>query len=130
MKKEKKSEDIKENEIKKEEEMNNIKEECNEISKDDKENKPSPSNKIKQLYDFSEFISNYINKKKTETKDEENNNINEENIFYNFLNNPTIINDQSYLVLFINELIFQLKSGINILIPFLDICPILIKRLV
>ena len=126
-KKEKKSEDIKENEIKKEEEMNNIKEECNEISKDDKENKPSPSNKIKQLYDFSEFISNYINKKKTETKDEENNNINEENIFYNFLNNPTIINDQSYLVLFINELIFQLKSGINILIPFLDICPILIK---
>ena len=52
---------------------------------------------------------------------------NENNIFQDFINDPYIIKNQPALELFISELIKQLKLGNNIIIPFLDLCPILIK---
>ena len=59
-----------------------------------------------------------------------------ENMIYNeesldiikkYIDYPNIINKESSLILFINVLINQLTLGNNILIPFLDLCPILIK---
>ena len=37
------------------------------------------------------------------------------------------IKNKDFLELFIENLINQLKSGNNIIIPFLDICPVLLK---
>ena len=87
----------------------------------------------KELLDFSLYISNLINKKesnykeKNEEKNIEEENKNNNNIIQEFMANPNIINNKSDLICFIEELILQLNNGINILIPFLDICPILIK---
>ena len=49
------------------------------------------------------------------------------NIIEQFIDNPNIINDKSNLIIFLEELINLLNLGNNILIPFLEICPILIK---
>ena len=49
------------------------------------------------------------------------------NIFKKFMNDRNILQKKDSLILFINELKKQLELGNNILIPFLDICPILIK---
>ena len=54
-------------------------------------------------------------------------NKNENNIFLQFLHDPNIINKEEFLIKFMNEMINQLKLGNNIIIPFLDICPTLIK---
>ena len=59
----------------------------------------------------------YINEKKNKNKN---------NILIKFICELNIINNESSLILFINEMIKQLKSGNNIIIPFLDICPSLI----
>ena len=52
---------------------------------------------------------------------------NENNILKSFIDNPNIIINQTSLELFICELIKQLKLGNNIIIPFLNLCPTLIK---
>ena len=57
-------------------------------------------------------------------KDTINNNI---NILGQFIDDPNIMSNQPSLELFITELIKQLKFGNNIIIPFLDLCPSLIK---
>ena len=77
----------------------------------DKENKKS------EIYILEELFSYIIDKK----------NKNENNIFLQFLDDPNIINKEEFLIKFINEMINQLKLGNNIIIPFLDICPTLIK---
>ena len=51
----------------------------------------------------------------------------ENNIIYQIKKSPNILEKKSSLILFIQELIKQLESGNNIIIPFLEICPILIK---
>ena len=52
---------------------------------------------------------------------------NDTNYIEKFIDEPNIIKNTSNLIGFIEELKNQLNSGNNILIPFLDICPILIK---
>ena len=52
---------------------------------------------------------------------------NKENILKEFIDNNNIIKNEEKLKFFIEELIKQLNDGNNILIPFLDICPKLIK---
>ena len=86
----------------------------NNISHDENENKINESNNINELFELIYFCSN---KKKKYRK----------NILKSFKVNPYKINDKSFLILFIEELITQLKLGINIFIPFLDILPNLIK---
>ena len=51
----------------------------------------------------------------------------ENNIIYQIKKSPNILEKKTSLILFIQELIKQLESGNNIIIPFLEICPILIK---
>ena len=71
-----------------------------------------------QKKNLLEEIFEYINNKK---------NKNRNNIFHQFLDDRNIINNESSLIKFINELINQLKLGNNIIIPYLDIYPLLIK---
>ena len=63
----------------------------------------------------------YINKEYTEKGH------NEENILIKYKKEPDILKDNSFLISFIEELIKQLKKGNNIIVPFLDPCPNLIK---
>ena len=49
------------------------------------------------------------------------------NIIKDYNNDSSIIKNNSNLIILIEGLINQLKNGNNILIPFLDICPKLIK---
>ena len=86
----------------------------NNNSNDVNENKINESNNINELF---ELIYCYSNKKKKYYKD----------ILKSFKVNPSKINDKPFLILFIEELITQLKLGINIFIPFLEIFPNLIK---
>ena len=86
----------------------------NNNSNDVNENKINESNNINELFELIYFRSN---KKKRYN----------ENILKSFKVNPHKINDKSFLILFIEELITQLKLGINIFIPFLEIFPNLIK---
>ena len=76
------------------------------------------------LIDYFKSLSNSnnINNEENELIDEN------KNIFKQFLEDPSkIYNDSKSFILFINELINQLNFGNNIIIPFLDLCPDLIK---
>ena len=77
------------------------------------ENENGDNSKINILKEL--FV--YINDKKNKI---------EYNIFNQFLDDQNIIKNESSLILFINEIMNQLKLGNNIIIPFLDICPSLI----
>jgi hypothetical protein len=98
-----------------------------------KENKTQKPEEIeekqdKNLSNFFLFISNYIHNKKDSDIHYNEEKTNKNDIILKILDDPkTIMNDKSYLIIFIEELILQLKSGINILVPFLDIYPILVK---
>ena len=95
-------------------EMNNI---------EDEENATSLSDNLK--YFIESLLSQQNEEKNIENgKEKQNNNI---NIYKEFIDDKTIIINESNLKSFINELINQLNMGNNILVPFLDICPILIK---
>ena len=83
---------------------------------------------------MEESISNMDNEKKDKNQEKllkelflYINEKNENNIFQDFINDPYIINNQPSLESFISQLIKQLKLGNNIIIPFLDLCPTLIK---
>ena len=89
----------------------------NEINKIYENNKPNEKNEKTNLND----LFKYINKK---VKEKENEN---QKILQQFTIDPTTLNNEKNLILFIEELIKQLKLGNNILIPFLDICPILLR---
>ena len=73
-----------------------------------------------EKYNLDELIL-YINEKNNE---KENDTI---KIFQKYISVPNIIYNQNNLILFIDELKKQLQLGNNILIPFLDLCPTLIK---
>jgi hypothetical protein len=78
--------------------------------------------KSKDIFDLTLFL-NYISGK-IEKKEYKDFNI---NILQDFFNEPTIINNKQNLISLIDELATQLELGNNILIPFLDIFPNLIK---
>jgi hypothetical protein len=78
--------------------------------------------KSKDIFDLTLFL-NYISGK-IEKKEYKEFNI---NILQDFFNEPTIINNKQNLISLIDELATQLELGNNILIPFLDIFPNLIK---
>ena len=78
-------------------------------------------NIISDSFNIIDEVLLYINgEKKEEINDKT-------NIFIKFINEPEIIKNRDFLELFIENLINQLKSGNNIIIPFLDICPVLLK---
>ena len=77
---------------------------------------------LKKVIELSKDNSNESNIIE-EQKEEENNFI---NIFGKFIKDQSLENESS-LIIFIEELINQLKLGNNIIIPFLDLCPFLIK---
>ena len=78
-----------------------------------------------------EYLIKNLNYYIDKTINKSNNNIqiyNNIEILKSFIDNSnTISSDEKKLESFINELIYQLKLGNNILIPFLDICPNLLK---
>ena len=88
------------------------------------EEKDLGKNNVNIILDDSNSIDEvllYINgEKKEEINDKT-------DIFIKFINQPDILKDKNSLVLFIEKLINQLKTGNNIIIPFLDICPILLR---
>ena len=55
------------------------------------------------------------------------NNKSNDHILLKYINDPSIINDTSNLILFIEEIKNQINIGSNILLPFLEILPKLIK---
>ena len=73
-----------------------------------------------EKYNLDELIL-YIKEKNNE---KENDTI---KILQKYISDPNIIYSQNNLILFIDELKKQLQLGNNILIPFLDLCPTLIK---
>ena len=75
----------------------------------------SQNNKINELF-------SYIQEK---NKDKDINNI---KIFQQYISQPNILKTQSYLISFIEQLKKQLELGNNIIVPFLNLCPILIKE--
>ena len=83
------------------------------INNDENENKINEQNNLNDLFELIYFWPKNKN--------------NNKNILKLFKENPDKINDKSFLILFIEELITQLKLGINIFIPFLDLFPNLIK---
>ena len=50
------------------------------------------------------------------------------NVIEQVISNQNVLKSRDFLILFIKELKKQLELGNNIIIPFLDICPILLKR--
>ena len=86
--------------------------------------------KVTLLKNFKTYI-NYI---KSCINCEENNNIIEKEgkgeskyILEEFLEDKNILKNKEKLIAFMEELKVILKSGNNCIIPFLDLCPILIK---
>ena len=92
--------------------------------KEEKNNENIIINEISQTDNIKELFR-YINEKNNQ---KESNIINNIDIFQQFINNPNILKESSHLISFIEQLITQLKLGNNIIIPFLDLCPILIKE--
>ena len=97
-------------------------------------NKEGTSNETKEEKNINEEliinIINYVNyikgkyyNKTSQKKAQEKPN----NIIQEFLENKIILKDKDKLISFIEELSLILKTGNNIIIPFLDLCPILIK---
>ena len=87
--------------------------------------------KLILLKNFKTYIK-YI---KSNISCEENNKITEtegkdesKNILEEFLENKNILKNKEKLIAFMEELRVILKSGNNCIIPFLDLCPILIKE--
>ena len=73
-------------------------------------------------------IKNYINLIKNNNSIEKKEEKEEtKNIIEEYMKNKNILKDKEKLISFIDELSFILKAGNNIIIPFLDLCPILIK---
>ena len=97
-----------------------------EIINIDEDNKLSQLMSIQELLQYIKMNSNSKKKEILEIKEnkiEENN-----NIMKLFIDDFNIIkNNQLYLISFIEQLKKLLKEGINIIVPFLEICPILIK---
>jgi len=82
-----------------------------------------------------EIQETYINYIKSCINCEENNNIIEKEgkgeskyILEEFLEDKNILKNKEKLIAFMEELKVILKSGNNCIIPFLDLCPILIKE--
>ena len=101
--------------------MNSL-EENNEINK--------KSDIFLNLQKFHEFL---INKSKTKKDDLENDKDEENNIYFKYLNNPNIIfqskgdiNNNNLILLF-KTLNNDIDNGNNIILPFLEICPNLVK---
>ena len=82
-----------------------------------KHNKKSEIFEVNELEILLSFIKEQINKKEN----------NDYNILYKFISEPNILENESFLILFIKELENHLKLGNNILIPFSNIYPNLIK---
>ena len=89
---------------------------------------------IKNKYLLLDSIHNEIafllKKEKNNINSEENppNKVNNENILINYLKNKNIIfNDEVYLINFIVQLNNYLKGNENIIFPFLDLVPDLVK---
>ena len=80
-------------------------------------------NEPNDILDINQLLK-YISGKKIETILYKGNN---KYILQYFFNEPKIINNKQHLISLIEELIIQLQLGNNILIPFLDIFPNLIK---
>ena len=91
-------------------------------------------------YEILMNMNNYINliknenitDKKEEKEEKEEKKEKEEkeetkNIIVEYMENKNILKDKVKLISFIEELSFILKTGKNIIIPFLELCPILIK---
>ena len=86
--------------------------------------KESLSNNLKRLIEYS---LNEQNDSKNNIINNNENEVNSKNILEKFIDDSNIINNKNDLISFINEMIYQLNKGNNIIIPFLEICPILIK---
>ena len=99
----------------------------------DKENQKSIiiENKLnKEDEIIQKNLEKYIKFIKSNFCGEENNNIKEEeskNIIEEYFENKNILKNKEKLIAFIEELKIILKTGNNTIIPFLDLCPILIK---
>ena len=74
------------------------------------------------LHQFKKDDSN-IENKIVEEKDKEE----AKSIIYEYFENNNILSNKDKLISFIDELSFILKSGDNTIVPFLNLCPILIK---
>ena len=73
-------------------------------------------------------IKNYINLIKNNNSIEKKEEKEEtKNIIEEYMKNKNILKDKEKLISFIDGLSFILKTGNNIIIPFLELCPILIK---
>ena len=83
----------------------------------------SDENTIINLNDFINHIKYNYYDKKIEIKEQEK----QKNIIQEYIENKNIIKDKNKLKSFIEELSNILKIGNNTIIPFLDLCPILIK---
>ena len=96
------------------------------------ENTKNPKNEKLILY---KNLKAYIKCIKNNICCEENNNISEakgkegesKSIIDEFLEDKNILKNKEKLIAFMEELKFILKTGNNCIIPFLDLCPILIK---
>ncbi len=79
-------------------------------------------NKKSEKLNYLNELFRYI---KLNNKDSDNSKL---NIFEEFISNPNSLKNQDFLISFIKELKTQLELGNNILIPFLNLCPILLKQ--
>ena len=101
----------------------------NDFKKLENNNEQSENSDKNKIFEFIKYLTNTNLKKELE----ENNIINEEeendeiNILQKFIEDPNILKNQSDLILFIKELENLINTENNILFPFLDICPILVK---
>ena len=92
-------------------------------SKEGKQKEKLTMNELKKIIETSKINSNESST--IESKNEEENNF--ITTLEKFINEPSIIISNDSLIIIIEGLINQLKLGNNILIPFLELCPILIK---
>ena len=93
----------------------------NEIN-EDIENSDAEKNEIlMNIKNYINLIKNNNSNDKKEEKEET------KSIIEEYMKNKNILKDKDKLISFIEELSFILKTGNNIIIPFLELCPILIK---
>ena len=96
----------------------------NEI-KEEENNKKQPNND--ELYINLNNILNLIKDKYSLVENEKNEKEKTKNIIQEFVENKDILKNKDKLISFINELSYILTKGYNIIIPFLELFPSLIK---
>ena len=83
---------------------------------------------LKNFKAYIKYIKNNLSSeednkiKETEEKEEQ------KNILEEYLEDKNVLKNKEKLIAFMEELIVILKSGYNCIIPFLDLCPLLLKE--